>query len=356
MKKLITLTLLTCTVTLSAWAERTVKATDSAISYTGRVLKTNDGNVRYDWVGTYFQTDFTGGRIAINVSESGESYHNVFIDGKLKAKIHIKGKEPHEMVLADKLPKGTHRLCLQKCTEGEYGCTTIHSVTIASNGTLKAVPARGRLIEFIGDSYSCGYGVDGADENEHFKLSTEDVNKAYDCTIARYFNADYVIVAHSGMGMCRNYGGKTMNTMTKRYPHIFDEADSIAYDFKAYTPNLVMINLGTNDFSTQAAPAGYVEAYINMVKTIRSHYPDTPILCVYPHSANIFLRAAITEVGQKLTGMKNVHMAQPMGDIIQRGYDLGSDWHPNVSGQQKVAMTLIPQISAITGWQMHNDL
>ena len=93
-----------------------------------------------------------------------------------------------------------------------------------------------------------------------------------------------------------------------------------------------------------------------MVKTIRSHYPDTPILCVYPHSANIFLRAAITEVGKKLTGMKNVHMAQPMGDIIQRGYDLGSDWHPNVSGQQKVAMTLIPQISAITGWQMHNDL
>ena len=67
MRKLITLTLLTCTVTLSAWADRTVKATDSAISYTGRVLKTNDGNVRYDWVGTYFQTDFTGGRIAINV-------------------------------------------------------------------------------------------------------------------------------------------------------------------------------------------------------------------------------------------------------------------------------------------------
>ena len=111
MKKFIALTLLTCAVSLSAWANRTVKANDSAISYTGRVLKTDDGKVSYDWVGTYFQTDFTGGKIAVKVSESGESFHNVFIDGKFKSRIQIKGTEPYEIVLADKLSKGTHRLC-----------------------------------------------------------------------------------------------------------------------------------------------------------------------------------------------------------------------------------------------------
>ena len=356
MKKFIALTLLTCAVTLSAWADRTVKANDQAISYTGRVLKTNNGDVRYDWVGTYFQTDFTGGKIAINVSESGESYHNVYIDGKLKAKILIKGKEPHEVVLADKLSKGTHRLCLQKCTEGEYGCTTIHSVTVASNGTLKPVPARKRLIEFIGDSYSCGYGIDGANENEHFKLSTEDVSKAYDFTIARYFDADCVVIAHSGMGMCRNDRGKKIPTMPTRYAHIFDDADSVAYNFNDYTPDLVAINLGTNDFSIQVSPVDYVDTYVKMVNTVRSHYPDAKILCIYPHSASIFLRAALSEVGQKLYGMKDVYMAQPMGDIVKVGLDMGSDWHPNVSGHQKIAMTLIPQVSAIMGWKVGNNL
>ena len=54
--------------------------------------------------------------------------------------------------------------------------------------------------------------------------------------------------------------------------------------------------------------------------------------------------------------MKNVHMAQPMGEIIKQGFDLGSDHHPNVHGNQKIAMTLIPQIAAIMGWNMHNDL
>ena len=356
MKKFIALTLLTCAVSLSAWADRTVKANDSAISYTGRVLKTDDGKVRYDWVGTYFQTDFTGGKIAIKVSESGESFHNVFIDGKFKSRIQIKGTEPYEIVLADKLSKGTHRLCLQKSTEGEYGSTTIHSITVATNGTLKAVPARKRMIEFIGDSYSCGYGVYGANEKEHFKLSTEDVNKAYDCTIARYFDADYAVIAHSGLGVCRNYRGKDVPTMSKRYGQIFDEADTIAYDFKAYTPDLVTINLGSNDFSIQTSPFNYVDSYVKLVKTIRSKYPNAQILCIYPHSASIFLRAAIDEVGKKLADMKNVYMAQPMGEIIKQGFDLGSDHHPNVHGNQKIAMTLIPQIAAIMGWNMHNDL
>ena len=31
---------------------------------------------------------------------------------------------------------------------------------------------------------------------------------------------------------------------------------------------------------------------------------------------------------------------------------MGSDWHPNYQGQAKIAMTLIPQISAIMGWYL----
>ena len=31
--------------------------------------------------------------------------------------------------------------------------------------------------------------------------------------------------------------------------------------------------------------------------------------------------------------------------------DLGSDWHPNYSGQKKVANFVVPVISAVTGWE-----
>ena len=55
----------------------------SGISYTGRTLTDSKGSVSYDWIGTYLQTDFTGGSIAVDISEVDTSYHNVFIDGNL---------------------------------------------------------------------------------------------------------------------------------------------------------------------------------------------------------------------------------------------------------------------------------
>ena len=177
-------------------ADKMVKACDDNVSFTGRVEKLNDGSVRYDWVGVYMQTQFTGTRVAVDLSDTGTSYHNVFIDGQLKEKIKVTGKERHTVVLADKLKKGTHTLRLQKCTEGEYGCTTIYGLTFDSNSKLSPVAPKKRMIEVYGDSYTVGYGTEGKKANERFTLETENCNLAYTCIIARYFDADYRITAH----------------------------------------------------------------------------------------------------------------------------------------------------------------
>lgn len=355
MKKQSLLILLFLLTTMATWADRTVNATDPNISFTGRVQYMNDGAVRYDWAGTYVQTDFTGSNISIRLSEEGESYHQVFIDGKLLHKLHFTGKEPHNVLLASGLRKGSHRLRLQKVTEGERGMTTIYSFTVKGKGTFKAVAPKDRFIEIIGDSYTCGYGAEG-EEGSHFEVRTENCDKAYACLIARYFDADYAIVAHSGMGMARNYNGKKMKTMPQRYPLIFDDHDSVAYDFKQYKPDLVIINLGTNDFSVQGAPSNYVSNYLKMIETIRSHYGEVPILCVTPHSANIFLKAALQELREHVNNMKGIRVSEPMPEIVVSGHDMGSDGHPNWKGHQKIAATLIPLVSTMTGWEMHNDL
>ncbi len=356
MKKLLSLAVVLFMTANAAFADHTVKADDPNISFTGRVLRMDNGAVSYDWVGTYVQTDFTGSSISVKVSEEGESYHQVFIDGKLVGKLHFTGKEPHDLLLAKNLSKGTHRLRLQKVTEGERGRSTIFSFTAGGKGSFTAVQPKGRLIEVIGDSYTCGYGSEGT-EDSHFEVKTENCDKAYACTIARYFDADYVIVAHSGMGVTRNYAGKKLRTMSDRYPLLFDDHDSIAYDFKQYRPDLVIINLGTNDFSGSAAPADYVGKYVKLIKTVKGHYGDSlPVLCVTPHSANIFLQAALKELGVQVASLSNVRVAEPMPNIVVKGHDIGSDWHPNWKGHQKIASTLIPVVSTMTGWEMKNDL
>lgn len=350
MNKLLLTLFLAVTAVLPALAA-TVAATDEAVTFTGRVMRSADGSVTYDWVGTYMQTQFTGNSVTAVVSEQGESWHNVYVDGKLTGKILIKGNDAHEVTLADKLAKGTHTLRLQKVTEGEYGLCTIHSLT--AKGGFKAVTPKSRLIEFIGDSYTCGYGTEGANAKERFRLDTENFSHTYANTIAQYFDADYSAVAHSGMGVMRNYNGKTMRTMSQRYTLLFDDHDSVAYDFSQYHPDLVVICLGANDFSVGASPLRFVDRYLDLIKTVRQRNGQVPVFCVVPFSANMYLLAAMQQLRIETRDMKDVTVAKPMTGLLLYDQDLGSDHHPNRQGQMKTALMLIPQIATATGWKLN---
>ena len=339
-------------------ADKNVKASDENVSFTGRVEKLDDGSVRYDWVGVYMQTQFTGTRVAVDLSDTGTSYHNVFIDGEWKEKIKVTGKERHTVVLADKLKKGSHTLRLQKCTEGEYACTTIYGLSFDSGAKLSPVAPKERMIEVYGDSYTVGYGTEGKKASDPFALETENCNLAYTCIIARYFDADYRITAHSGNGMVRNWGDKKQESnpnMSTRSTQLYDQFATTPFDFKWRRPDIVMINLGTNDFSPTAIPEAdnYVNAYIKMIEQISNRYDNVPILCITPHSSTHYLRAAISLLRERTKNKyANVHFAESMNNIINEDVDLGNDWHPNYQGQCKIAMSLIPQISKILHWDV----
>ncbi len=357
MKKLLILILSVAASTAAFGAARFVKATDSNVSFTGRVLNNADGSVSFDWTGVYMQTEFSGGTICVNIAESDTAYYNLFIDGRWKKKIKSFGKKAHDVLLADELRRGKHTVSLQRCTEGKYSRTTIFGINVDKEAVLSSVKKKERFIEVYGDSYTCGFGVESNRAEDPFRLETENCNDSYACIIARYFDADYAFIAHSGQGMIRDYGDKNQTSevnMFTRHDRVFDDHDTIKYDFKAYKPNLVMINLGTNDFSPVAIPEvkAYVGNYLKLIRSLRSHYGDVPVLCITPHSANDYLLAALRVLKDSVEQYCHVHMAQTMPGIVNYGYDLGASWHPNRQGQRKIAMTLIPQVSAITKWDV----
>ena len=357
MKKRIFLLLLVAAASIHvSAATRFVTAADEHVSFTGRVLHNSNGSVSFDWTGVYMQVAFTGRLMSVRIAESDTAYYNVFIDGCWKQKVKMYGKESHDVLLADGLRKGWHTLCLQRCTEGEYSRTTIDGISIDQKAELKKVEPKKRFIEVYGDSYTCGFGVESNRAEDPFRLETENCNDAYACIIARYFNADYALIAHSGKGLVRNYGKEQQTTenLLTRHDRLFDDHDTLAYDFKAYRPDLVMINLGTNDFSPVALPTvkQYVGNYLKLIRSLQQHYGEVPVLCITPHSASEYLLAALQVLRDSVQQFKHVHMAQPMPNIIHYGYDLGASWHPNRQGQRKIAMTLIPQVSAITKWDV----
>lgn len=333
------------------------KADSPEIRYTGRTEKTPTGEVSFNWSGTYFETGFTGSSVAIKASDTKRNYYNVFIDGVQTGVISIAGKDT-TIVLANWLHAGKHSLRLQKRSEGEQGTTTIKSIILESNCTLiPASPKKSRHIEFIGNSITCGYGTEGLLKTDPFKAETENCNLAYSCIIARYFDADYTLIAHSGRGAARNYGDTSRVskvTMKELMDGTFDMTPENRWNFKDYTPDLVVINLGSNDFSTKPHPLKeeFLAAYDKIIVKLRTLYGNVNILCVAPPKGGAFDYLREFCISKK---DKNLHFAAYLNEVYNDDTDLGSSGHPNYQGQKKIAMTLIPHISSIMKWNLSEN-
>ena len=332
-------------------------ASDSRIEYTGRTL-VEGSDVTYDWSGVYFRIKFNGPYLAMKCSDTKNCWFNLWIDKEMGPEADRKfmvGAKDTLVVLAEGLGKGEHEIILQKRTEGEQGRFTVHSF-ISEGDILQASGRKDRHIEFIGDSYTCGYGTESGDKNDPFLAETENCNLTYAAICARYFGADFNLVSHSGQGIARNYDNYGAGYhMPHRYTQLFNTSKEPLWDAdKApYTPDMVVIYLGTNDFSTSQQPAelSFRNNYIALLQSIKANYgPEVPILCMAsPADPYLFdyVRNAVV-----ISGLKNVaymavsHLAHNYED------DLGASWHPNYQGHIKVASCMIPYVSTLTGWSM----
>lgn len=333
-------------------------ASDSRIEYTGRVV-VNGNDVAYDWSGVYFRVRFNGPYLAMKCSDSKNSWFNLWIDKEISPKEDRKfivAAKDTLIVLAEGLGKGEHEVILQKRTEGEQGRFTLHSF-VSEGEILQANGRKERHIEFIGDSYTCGYGTESASGNDPFLPETENCNLTYAAIAARYFNADFNLVSHSGQGVCRNYDDyRPGYNMPDRYKQAFDESAEPAWspDMAPHgKPDIVVIYLCTNDFSTARQPHEmiFAERYIELLKSVKANYgEDIPILCmasnVTPFSFDHIRNACI------MSGLENVSYMGMTTNVHNHTTDLGASAHPNYRGQIKVASNIIPYISSITGWEM----
>lgn len=352
------------------WCE-SVKGSDGRITYIGRIME-NDGGVSFDWTGVYIKVRFQGNSLSLNVSDSHKNYFNVWLDkdmselpdkvistfGNDSTIVLFSLEEMKSLLGKDKKAlKAPHQVILQKRTEGSQGKTTFKG--FATDGLfLQADQPSERVMEFIGDSYTCGYGTE-ASNTERFSPETENQNLTYACMTARYFGAEQIVLAHSGMGISRNYNGKyTDDNMVSRYLRFFDSDAEPAWDAgkASLKPDITVIYLGTNDFSTGLQPAQrvFVKNYIKLLSEIKDNYgKDHPILCVAPKHDPLqetYIRSAIES-----SGLSGIHFLPLSHSVHNSVGDMGADGHPNGSGHRKIAFSVIPVVSTIMGWEMTND-
>ena len=333
-------------------------ADDTRIEYTGRTLADGNGNVTYDWAGVYLRVRFNGPYLAMKCSDTGTSWFNLWTDKEMGPSADRKflvGAKDTLIVLAEGLGKGEHEVILQKRTEGSQGRFTVHSFSTQGE-LLQADGRKERHIEFIGDSYTCGYGTESDSRSDPFLAETENCNLTYAAIAARYFNADFNLISMSGQGIARNYDNLGPGYhMPHRYKQTFtSDKETLWEPEKAdYRPDMVVIYLCTNDFSTGEQPLeiNFRNNYIALLKRIKSNYgEDIPVLCMgsnaSPYTYDYIRNACV------VSGLKKVAYMTISTHAHNYEGDLGASWHPNYKGQLKVASCMIPYISSLTGWEM----
>ena len=359
----------------------TIPATDSRVTFVGRTAV--DGtSVSFDWTATYFRVAFSGKSLTMKASNLKvgaadeaaaaklHNYYAVWIDSPTSTTPHrIIEVKPGENIIElvdpaylKKSRRSVHEVVVQKRTEGEQGRTTIYE--FATDGKfMQAEPLRLRQLEFIGDSYTCGYGIDAPTKEEKFSPETENASRSYAAIVSRYFGADYIAVAHSGMGIARNYNSKFPKWhMPDRYLQTFDmdstqatRWNAAAYAFK---PAMTVVYLGPNDFSVSMQPKyeSYRDNYYRLIKSIKANYGEEhPVLCVAAKSHE-YLGEYVREMA-KNCGMKNVnYLVYCPAQHNHTNEDLGADVHPNYNGQKKKAYSIIPYIATITGWGLQDAI
>jgi lysophospholipase L1-like esterase len=326
-------------------------AVDPLIQYTGRIQTTSVSLPRFWAPGVYMSVKFAGSMCEIFLTDevlwgNSHNYIEVVADDNKAERLQLKWK--NNEIKIEGLDEGDHTITVCKNTEAGIGYLEFAGINCKK--LLKLPPRHKRKIEFIGNSITCGTGMD-LSEMPCGKGQWYDEHNAYMSygpVTSRILNAEWVLSAVSGIGMIHS-----CCNMNITMPEVFDKInmrdDSLLWNFSSYTPDVVTICLGQNDGIQDSVI--FCNAYVSFIKLIRSKYGHADIVCLTSPMAD----AKLTEVLKNyLTGL--VRSINKDGDnkvykyFFLRQYNDGCGGHPDLNQHKLIATELTGYLKKLESW------
>jgi lysophospholipase L1-like esterase len=339
-----------------------------AVRFLGRV---NPATRELSWSGTGLTFSFTGSSASVAVASTwGSNSVEMVVDNGAPIVIdNVSGKSiDTPAALAD----GAHTVSIRKRSEAQLGSIFLGDVTTPGKLGSDPAPAGSRRIQLIGDSITVGYGMDGTFPCVN-SAALEDAPHTYGALTARNLSAEYDIIAWSGKGLVRNIvnpGYQDDVVMPQIWTRWAGSDPDGTYTFPAAdAPGVVVINLGTNDFSYVAynSTSGanydarprlnlteYTNGLVSFGRTIWRHYPEAELFITsspmlsdgYPNGDSQHAdqsgaaRDAVAQLGAK------AHFVNfPTQDSSNN--NLGCDYHPSVATHESLAVILTAAIEDV---------
>jgi lysophospholipase L1-like esterase len=260
-----------------------IGADNPGLYYTGRIDDRDPTAPVIIWQGTEVRARFTGKRIGLTFSNAwGQNFYNVIIDGRIWV-LKLNEWGSHDYLLSQSLPEGVHELILFKRTEAYNGSAVFGGLILEKGAKLGEKPQPLPLrIEFYGDSITAGACDENPPDTEQYDdLSTHNNYSSYGAITARNLDAEYICIAVSGIGVCNSWNPLLLPEI---YDRLYLVGSDESYDFRGRKPDIVVLNVGQNDFGFTKAmgkefPTCFTEKYVEWVRKIRGLYPDARIVC-----------------------------------------------------------------------------
>lgn len=364
-----------------------MKIYPNEIKWYGRHLDNN--NIRYfDYSASAFEFCFTGkqasctilsdpenwnettyGVISVFVKEisSAEEYKsNCFWDnfpeneGK---RITLLEKENQCLLFSSPVEK-TVVIQVLKISECAFAFAGLQEIEIDGklHAPVKDINSKNPLkIEIIGDSITCGYGIDGIFEKDSFTTQQERPDKAYGFLTAKKLNADFNFISWSGIGLISNYVDESVNIpdthflMPSNWPYTDKSLclrlglDCQVWDEKNFSPDIVIVHLGTNDASfvrnVEERRLAYVSALRQFLEAIHRRSPQAKICTCLGVMGQLLcdsVEEALSLFKKDFPSVKTKNVKFPQ-QLDEDG--IGADWHPSAKTHLKISEILYKEIS-----------
>ncbi|NQX46053.1 GDSL family lipase [Paenibacillus tritici] len=256
---------------------------------------------------------------------------------------------------------------------GDPGCyLQFHAVR--TDGGFLPVEDKPYRIEFVGDSITSGEGVIGAKAEEDWIPAWFSGVHNYTAMTAEAVQADYRVVSQSGWGVLSSWDNNPQGNIPDIYEQVcglltghHNEALGAHQknDFGSWQPDVVVVNLGTNDDGAFHSPewqdettgqrykqrlkedgsyheedlAAFESAVTKFVGKLRTCNPDAHIVWVYGMLGLSLMPAIYRAVDTyiKSTGDRNVSVFQ-LPDTTSE--TIGARTHPGLLAHQQTAQEL----------------
>lgn len=272
-------------------------------------------------------------------------------------------KKSGEYVLFESEKPELVHIRVLKLSEAAFGYAGFSSLKI--DGTLLpcTIKKHPLNIQFIGDSITCGYGIDGVLNKDVFSTGQERADKSYAFLTAKKLNAAFQSVCWSGIGIISCYvppeidEAETTILMPLLFPYT-DKSLSFrlkiepeVYEKSRFTPDIVVINLGTNDSSYTRNKKDRIDAFVSgyrqLLETVHRQYPSADIVpCLGVMGQD--LCSAVNEASElfkKDFPKANVSVLTLEEQDEKDG--IATDFHPSARTHAKVAEKLAEHIKKL---------